>query len=108
MYIMAPEPISTAYFINPSNQSVRLFVYPPIVAKQQLGEHVPAATNRRNSRTTVGPVIFCAVHVVSKESLCASLCILLSLLGNGSVDMLPRQRRIVVGIIFFKYVPITL
>jgi hypothetical protein len=27
MYIMAPEPISTAYFINPSPQSVGLYVY---------------------------------------------------------------------------------
>jgi hypothetical protein len=27
MYITAPEPISTAYFINPSHQSVCLFVY---------------------------------------------------------------------------------
>jgi hypothetical protein len=27
-YIMAPEPISTAYFINPSHQSVCLYVYP--------------------------------------------------------------------------------
>jgi hypothetical protein len=32
MYIMAPEPISTAYFINPSRQSVCLYVYPRIVA----------------------------------------------------------------------------
>jgi hypothetical protein len=28
MYIMAPEPISTAYFINPSHQSVCLYLYP--------------------------------------------------------------------------------
>jgi hypothetical protein len=28
MYIMAPEPISTAYFINPSHQYVCLYVYP--------------------------------------------------------------------------------
>jgi hypothetical protein len=30
MYIMAPEPISSAYFINPSHQSVCLYVYPPL------------------------------------------------------------------------------
>jgi hypothetical protein len=30
MDIMAPEPISTAYFINPSHQSVCLYVYPPL------------------------------------------------------------------------------
>jgi hypothetical protein len=28
MYIMAPEPISKAYFINPSHHSVCLYVYP--------------------------------------------------------------------------------
>jgi hypothetical protein len=28
IYKMAPEPISKAYFINPSHQSVCLYVYP--------------------------------------------------------------------------------
>jgi hypothetical protein len=45
MYIIAPEPISTAYFINPSHQSVCLYVYPLIVAKQRLGRRILAATN---------------------------------------------------------------
>jgi hypothetical protein len=46
MYIMAPEPISTAYFINPSHhQSICLYVYSPIVARQRLGKRVSAATN---------------------------------------------------------------
>jgi hypothetical protein len=27
MYTMAPEPVSTAYFMNPSHQSVCLYVY---------------------------------------------------------------------------------
>jgi hypothetical protein len=40
MYITAPEPISTAYFINPSHQSVCLYVYRPIVARQRLGINV--------------------------------------------------------------------
>jgi hypothetical protein len=30
LYIMAPEPISTANFINPSHQSLCLYVYPRI------------------------------------------------------------------------------
>jgi hypothetical protein len=47
MYIMAPEPISTAYFINPSHQSLYLYVYPPIVARERLGENVTTATNTR-------------------------------------------------------------
>jgi hypothetical protein len=45
MYIMAPEPISMAYLINPSYQSVCLYVYPPIAARQRLGKNVTAATN---------------------------------------------------------------
>jgi hypothetical protein len=39
MYIMASEPMSTAYFINPSHQSVYLYVYPPIVTRQRLGKN---------------------------------------------------------------------
>jgi hypothetical protein len=39
MYIMAPEPISTANIINPSHQSV----YPAIDARQRLGKNITAA-----------------------------------------------------------------
>jgi hypothetical protein len=42
MYIMAPEPISTAYFVIPSHQSVCLYVY---VAGQRFSKNVTAATN---------------------------------------------------------------
>jgi hypothetical protein len=45
MYIVAPEPTSTAYFINPSHQSVCLYVHPSIVTRQRLGKHVTAAKN---------------------------------------------------------------
>jgi hypothetical protein len=61
MYIMAPEPISAAYFLNPSHQSVLLYASlllllrkdsgkctPPFVARQRLGKHVPVATNMQN------------------------------------------------------------
>jgi hypothetical protein len=44
-YIMAPGPVSTVYFINPSHQSVRVYVYPLIVARQQFGKNVTAAMN---------------------------------------------------------------
>jgi hypothetical protein len=44
-YIMAPEPMATAYFLNPSHESVCLYVYPLIVARQKLGKNVKAATN---------------------------------------------------------------
>jgi hypothetical protein len=88
MYIMATEPISTAYFINlPSvymcvcvsllsllgNGSIKCI--PPNVARQRLGNHVTAATNTCNNRQIVGRIIFYAVRVISKESLCVCLCI---------------------------------
>jgi hypothetical protein len=45
VYITAPEPISTAHFVNPSHQSVCLYVYIPVVGRQRLGKNVTAATN---------------------------------------------------------------
>jgi hypothetical protein len=50
IYIMALEPISTAYFINSSHQSVCLYMYPSAVVRQQLGEDVTAATNIHATR----------------------------------------------------------
>jgi hypothetical protein len=44
MYTMALEPISTAYFISPSHQSVSVCV-PLIVARKRLGTNATAATN---------------------------------------------------------------
>jgi hypothetical protein len=100
MCVMAPEPIPTAYFIKPSHQCVCLCVYPLIVARQRLGKHVPAAKNTRNNRIIVGGVVFCTVRIVSNESLWVCLCIPLSLLGNGSVNTFPLQRRIVEAVVF--------
>jgi hypothetical protein len=45
MYIMTPEPISAAHFINPSYQPVCLYVYPLIVAKQRFDKNVTGGTN---------------------------------------------------------------
>jgi hypothetical protein len=45
MYIMAHEPRSTAYIINPSHQSVCLYVYPPLVPREGLGENVTTVKN---------------------------------------------------------------
>jgi hypothetical protein len=45
IYIVVSELISTAYFINPSHQSVCLYVYPPIVARQRLDKNVTEANN---------------------------------------------------------------
>jgi hypothetical protein len=42
---MAPEPISEAYFIDPSHQSVCLYVYTSIVARQWLSKNVTVAMN---------------------------------------------------------------
>jgi hypothetical protein len=58
LYIMVPEPISTAYFINLSLQSVFVRMrIPPITARQRLGTNVTAVPN---------------THVTIKESLDAS------------------------------------
>jgi hypothetical protein len=67
MYIMAPEPISTAYFINPSHQYVVRFIS-SIVARQRLGRHVPVATITSNNRSIVESAVFYTVRVISKES----------------------------------------
>jgi hypothetical protein len=45
MYIMPPEPTSMAYFIDPSHQSVCLYVYPSVVARQWLRKNVTVAMN---------------------------------------------------------------
>jgi hypothetical protein len=63
--IMAPEPIWMAYFVNVSHQSVCLYV---CFSRQQLGK------NACNNGRIVGWVIFCAVCVVSEESLWVWLC----------------------------------
>jgi hypothetical protein len=45
MYTIAPERVSTAYFLNPSHQSECLYVYPTIVTRYRLGKIVTVATN---------------------------------------------------------------
>jgi hypothetical protein len=100
MYIMASKPISTAHFINRSNPSVLLCVQPFIDARQRLGKYVLVATNARNSIRIVGRVILYEIRVLSKKSLCISLCIFLSLIGKKSVKTFTLQRRIVEDIVF--------
>jgi hypothetical protein len=48
MYIMASEPISTAYFIIPPPIYVSVYVS-PTVARQRLGKNVTAATNTQET-----------------------------------------------------------
>jgi hypothetical protein len=51
MHIIAPEPISKAYFMNLSHQSLCLYEYmhPIIVDRQRLGKTVTAALNTRTT-----------------------------------------------------------
>jgi hypothetical protein len=63
MCIMASEPISTSCFVNPSNQSVCLYVNPHIVARQWLGKNVTAATN---THAAIG-VFLVAFRVLSRK-----------------------------------------
>jgi hypothetical protein len=51
MHIMTPEPITKAYFINPSQ----------FIARQRLGKHFPTTINTLSDRRNVGRVIFYAV-----------------------------------------------
>jgi hypothetical protein len=44
MYTTAPEPISTAYFLTPSQQSLCPHVYHSVVVKQRLGKNITEAT----------------------------------------------------------------
>jgi hypothetical protein len=67
IYVMAPDPISEAYFINPSPQSLCLYVHPHNVARQRLGKNVTAVTDIHNNREIVGHVVFYAVLVISRE-----------------------------------------
>jgi hypothetical protein len=67
IYIMTPEPISAAYFIKTSGQSVCLHVYHHNAARQRLGKNVTAATNTRNN-TIFEHIVFYAVLVASEES----------------------------------------
>jgi hypothetical protein len=66
MCIMAPEPISTAYFINPSHQSAYLYVYPLLVVRQRPGKNITAAMN---THATIQELlnVFYAVRVVSMK-----------------------------------------
>jgi hypothetical protein len=109
IYIMTPEPISTAYFINPIRVSVcasllslqgngSVKCIPPFGARQRHGKHILATTDTCKNVRIYGRVTFYAARV-QRESV--GLCVPLSLLGNNSVKKFPRQRRIVVGVIFY-------
>jgi hypothetical protein len=94
------SPLSSEYLTNRSHWSSCRCAYslldkgsvkciPHFNAKKRLGKHVPAATNTRNNRRTVGRV-------------CGSVdSPPLSLLGNSSVNTFPWQRRIARSIVSY-------
>jgi imidazoleglycerol phosphate synthase glutamine amidotransferase subunit HisH len=63
MYIMAPEPIITVYFIHFSYKSVSVCVS-HIVARQRFDKSFTAAITRA---AIVGRIVFCAIGVVSRK-----------------------------------------
>jgi hypothetical protein len=63
-FAMAPEPISTVYFINPSHQSVSCVCCRATAQKRRHHSNKYTRSNRR----IVGRVVFCTIHVVSKVS----------------------------------------
>jgi hypothetical protein len=69
-HIMAPQPISTTYFRNPSQQSVCLYVYRPFVARQRLHKNVTAGTNIHatiNNRIIVWHVSYAVCVILKKK-----------------------------------------
>jgi hypothetical protein len=69
MYIMPPEPISTAYFIIKPSISLCVCICILIVARQRLGKNFTASTNTLSNGRIVVRVIFYAVRVVEEENI---------------------------------------
>jgi hypothetical protein len=68
MYIMAPEHISMAYFINRPHQSACLYVHPHIIARQWLHKNVTVATSIHAAiKKIVACIVFYVAHAISKE-----------------------------------------
>jgi hypothetical protein len=67
MYIMAPEPISTAYFMNPSHQSVCLHVYSPSLLGNGSVKTSPRQRIHATAEELLDAIVFYAVRVVSNE-----------------------------------------
>jgi hypothetical protein len=57
---MAPEPNSTAYFINPP---MSLYMYPHVVARQQLSKNIAAAMNTHATIEELLDLSFCMLSV---------------------------------------------
>jgi hypothetical protein len=108
MYIMATEPISVAYFINFSHQSVypsyqcKAMTYLSVSLYLMLGNGSVNMFPQQRIHATVKELFdasfLCGLCPIKGESV--GVCILLSLWANNLVKMFPWQWRIVGGIVF--------
>jgi hypothetical protein len=87
MYIMATEPVLTAYFINPFHQSVSVYLplllflgqgsvksIPPFIARQRLNKHFP----HQRIHATVEKLLdvsFCMPSVSYQRRVCGSVSV---------------------------------
>jgi hypothetical protein len=71
MYIIASEPISTAYFINPSNHSLSVCEFSTI-ARQRVGKNVTATTNKQATKEKLLDAPFSIRSVSSERKLVTS------------------------------------
>lgn len=69
MYIMAPGPISSTYFINLSLLSVCLYVYPFAVARQRLGKNASFPMRYVSHKRNVGYQYFPELLVLKQGML---------------------------------------
>jgi hypothetical protein len=110
MYIMVPEPISTAYSINPSHQSVcpsyrcQAKARLNISILSMLGTGSVTTFLRQGIQATREELLDPSFSMLSvsyrKEILWIYLCIPVSLLCNNSVKTFPRRGRIVGRVVF--------
>jgi hypothetical protein len=73
-----------------------------IFAKQWIGKHVPVATNTHATIEQLLNAWFSMRFVLYQRRVCVSVCVYqLSLLGNGSVNIFPPERKIVCRVVFY-------
>jgi hypothetical protein len=101
MYVTALEPISAAYLIHPSHQSVCTYVCPSYRCWQWLGKHVPAATNTHAAIEELLDAPFSMRSVSYQRRVYGHVCIPLSFLGNNSVHTFSRHQIIVGWVVFY-------
>jgi hypothetical protein len=80
IYIMTPEPISTAYFINPSHQSVCLYMYPLSLLGNGSVKRYRENEYTRNKRRIVGGVVLYAICVLCGPFVLPELLVIFFLL----------------------------